>query len=185
MTSDKQIQANKENAKLGGVKTQEGKVISKLNALKHGLLSKEVILKGETEENLSHLGNKIIEALKPIGELETLLTDRIIANFWRLRRVMEVERSAMEWEKYNEGLNINLDFPGYPKNEALEKVQKERKRLRDMIANNNTEQILRYETTIERGIYRALHELQRLQASRLGEKPPAPLSLDIDVSKEE
>ena len=52
-----------------------------------------------------------------------------------------------------------------------------------MIANNNTEQILRYETAIERSIYRALHELQRLQASRLGEKPPAPISVDVDISK--
>jgi len=184
MTTDKQIQANKENAKLGGVKTSDGKAISKLNALKHGLLSNEILLKGENEQSLTELGKQIIQSLHPVGELEILLVDRIVANFWRLRRVMEVEKAAMEWEKYDEGVEINLGF-GYPKDEKLEEQQKERKQTRNMIANNNTEQILRYETTIERSLYRALHELQRLQASRLGDKPPLPINEDIDVSKEE
>ena len=91
----------------------------------------------------------------------------------------------MEWEKFDEHISINFDFGGGQKNEELEKAQEKRKKVRDMIANNNTEQILRYETAIERSIYRALHELQRLQASRLGEKPPAPISVDVDISKEE
>ena len=37
--SEKQIAANRENAKLGGVKSSEGKSHSKMNALKHGILS--------------------------------------------------------------------------------------------------------------------------------------------------
>ena len=38
--SEKQLQANRENAQKGGVKTPEGKAIVKYNALKHGLLAK-------------------------------------------------------------------------------------------------------------------------------------------------
>lgn len=184
MTTDKQLQANKENAKLGGVKTSQGKAISKLNALKHGLLSGEILLKGENEQSLTELGKRIKLSLQPVGELESLLVDRIIANFWRLKRVMVVEKAAMEWEKYDEGVGINLDF-NYPKDEELEEEQKERKQVRNMIANSNTEQLLRYETTIERSIHKALHELQRIQAARLGEKPPLPINVDIDVSKDE
>ena len=37
--SDKQLEANRENAKLGGVKTEEGKAVSRLNAIKHSILS--------------------------------------------------------------------------------------------------------------------------------------------------
>ena len=40
----------------------------------------------------------------------------------------------------------------------------------------------RYETTIERGLYRALHELQRLQAARAGQAVPPPAVVDVDVS---
>lgn len=40
----------------------------------------------------------------------------------------------------------------------------------------------RYEATIERSYYRALHELQRLQHARLGGRVPPPLALDVTVS---
>lgn len=42
----------------------------------------------------------------------------------------------------------------------------------------------RYEAHIDRTLYKALHELQRLQAVRHGHKFPVPLAIDIDVSKE-
>ncbi len=40
----------------------------------------------------------------------------------------------------------------------------------------------RYETSIERSFYRALHELQRVQQARLGGTVPAPVAIDVDVS---
>jgi len=42
--SEKQLQANRENAQKGGVKTPEGKAMVKYNALKHGLLAKEAVI---------------------------------------------------------------------------------------------------------------------------------------------
>ena len=42
--SQKQLEANRKNAQKGGVKTTEGKAIIKFNALKHGLLTKEVVV---------------------------------------------------------------------------------------------------------------------------------------------
>ena len=42
--SEKQLEANRANAQKGGVKTPEGKEIVKYNALKHGLLAKEVVI---------------------------------------------------------------------------------------------------------------------------------------------
>ena len=54
--SDKQLEANRKNAKLGGVKTEEGKEVSRLNALKHGLLSEVILLPEEDEDALLKLG---------------------------------------------------------------------------------------------------------------------------------
>lgn len=79
-TSQKQVEANRKNAKLGGVKTNTGKAISKFNALKHGILSKEVVLEGEDKEALASLGKGIRSQLAPVGELEMLLVDRIVSN---------------------------------------------------------------------------------------------------------
>jgi len=42
--------------------------------------------------------------------------------------------------------------------------------------------IARYESHLERSLYRALHELQRLQAARSGGRFPIPLAVDLDVS---
>ncbi|MFA4880449.1 MAG: hypothetical protein WC650_02395 [Candidatus Doudnabacteria bacterium] len=148
--SQKQLEANQKNAKLGGVKTDEGKAVSKLNALKHGLLSKEVLLNEEDEKSLIELGKRLRTELKPDTELELLLVDRIVANFWRLRRAMIIEQHDVISD--TGGLMYDCD------------------------------KFFRYETLLERGIYKALHELQRIQSARAGEKPPAPLAVDIDVS---
>jgi hypothetical protein len=40
----------------------------------------------------------------------------------------------------------------------------------------------RYEVTLERSLYKALHELQRLQAARQGQAVPLPEAVDVDFS---
>ncbi len=94
--STKQLEANRQNAKLGGVKTDEGKAVSKYNALKHGLLSQEVFLKDENEETLLELEKSMRCELKPQTELERLLVDRIVANTWRLKRALKGEKEMIE-----------------------------------------------------------------------------------------
>ncbi|PWB38374.1 MAG: hypothetical protein C3F02_04365 [Parcubacteria group bacterium] len=175
--SQKQLEANRENAKLGGVKTEEGKEVSRYNAIKHGLLSKEVLLSDEDEKNLEELGKRLRAELMPTGEVEVLLVDRIIANVWRLRRLLEVERETMEWQKENCLSDTLTSCYTTPK-------QIERRAVSNMIVNNDTETLLRYETAIERSIYKALHELQRIQSARAGGRPPAPIAIDVNISKD-
>ena len=45
-------------------------------------------------------------------------------------------------------------------------------------------QLSRYEVTLERSLYKALHELQRLQAARDGQVVPLPVVVDVSVSDE-
>jgi hypothetical protein len=54
---------------------------------------------------------------------------------------------------------------------------------RDDDSANAFSKLSRYETAIERGLYKALHELQRLQANRVAAGSiPLPLALDVDIS---
>ncbi|MBI4298689.1 MAG: hypothetical protein HY666_02915 [Chloroflexi bacterium] len=65
---------------------------------------------------------------------------------------------------------------------ALKVSRKARCALVDMLSGETTEKIMRYETAVERQIYKALYELIRLQMARQGEKPPAPVAIDVEVS---
>ena len=131
----------------------EGKDISKYNAVKHGLLSDKVLMKNEKKAELDDLKEKVRNDLKPCSEIELLLIDRITANFWRLRRAMLIEKENVLTSE-GDGLQYGA------------------------------EKVFRYEMMLERGIYKALHELQRIQSVRAGEKPPVPVAIDIDVSKD-
>ena len=54
--------------------------------------------------------------------------------------------------------------------------------VRDADKANAFSKLSRYEATIERGLYKALHELQRLQAARrAGGNVPPPAAIDVDV----
>ena len=44
---------------------------------------------------------------------------------------------------------------------------------------NAFSKLSRYETAVERSLFKALHELQRLQATRKGEGKPLPVAPDV------
>jgi hypothetical protein len=223
--SQKQLEANRRNAKLGGVKTAHGKTRSRYNSLKHGLLSKEVLLQGENGQFLTNLGWQFILALQPATAIERFLVDRIIADAWRLRRVMQIEREMMErandayYKLKNESEDIEKKILEETRNYSTEERHRVADYIREVLEQRkkqhltkdeteekiysakparNTEimaplfgsestnydaydRLIRYEASIERGFYKALHELQRLQAIRKGEKLPLA-ALDIDIS---
>ena len=54
-------------------------------------------------------------------------------------------------------------------------------RSRTLLSADGLEKVARYETHLERSLFRALHELQRLQAIRKG-TGGAPMAFDLDVS---
>jgi hypothetical protein len=117
------------------------------------------------------LSEHLHSQLQPVGELESLLVERIIAAAWRLRRVLTVEAEIYEEERSNrytrEEYGLGMAF------------------IRDANGANAFSKLSRYETTIERGLYKALHELQRLQAARRAEAnvvPPLAVDVDVDVS---
>jgi len=60
------------------------------NAVRHGILTREVLLKGEDEKSLGNFAERMRAELQPVGEVEALLVDRIIASAWRLRRLIAV-----------------------------------------------------------------------------------------------
>lgn len=90
MATIKQIQANRRNAKLWGVKTLQGKAIVRKNAIKHGILS-NFTLDSEEEKLLKALEASLIEEYQPVGTMELFLVQRIAFYMLRLRRCSKME----------------------------------------------------------------------------------------------
>jgi hypothetical protein len=95
-TSPKQLDANRRNAqKSTGPKTPEGRAVSKMNALKHGIFSKDVLVSGlnikESRRDLEELYERFWQQYSPVGPVEEMLVDQIITAHWRLRRALRAE----------------------------------------------------------------------------------------------
>lgn len=152
MTSTKQIAANQKNAlKSTGPKTPEGKATVSLNAMKHGLLTKQVLLSDEKESELIEFAKPLRQQLHPLGETENLLAERIIANAWRLRRILKIEVEILNEERTDflgESVSLGMAFT------------------RACNGADVFSKISRYEAMVERSLYKAVQELERLQANR-------------------
>jgi hypothetical protein len=92
----RKIEANRRNAqKSTGPKTADGKSVSKLNALKHGLLAQTVVVRGhqmkESANEFKKLCQEFYVDLNPVGPLEEMLVGQIVTASWRLRRARTAE----------------------------------------------------------------------------------------------
>lgn len=77
------------------MKTAAGKEVVKYNALKHGLLAKEVVITvgegAEDPDEFNQLLNHLQTELSPVGTLEEMLVEKIAVAYWRLRRAYKYE----------------------------------------------------------------------------------------------
>ena len=102
MISVNRIEANRMNArKSTGPKSAEGKAKSRMNAIKYGLLAREVVvpgfgfLDGEQGSKFQALHQMYREHLEPVGPLEEMMVERIVTAYWRLHRVLIAERGEI------------------------------------------------------------------------------------------
>ena len=97
MASRQKLNANRANAQLSN--GPRDTTITRLNALRHGILSREVLITGgegqEDAEQFQELNTALREDLAPLGALEDLLVEQLITITWRLRRVLRYETAAV------------------------------------------------------------------------------------------
>lgn len=136
-----------------GPRTPEGKQKSKYNATRHGIFCKVPVLEGESQAEFDALWTGLRNDRQPVGELEELLVEMLVTDFWRLRRLIVFDAKA--------NIEKGIDLFGLDQRPD-----------RDLL--------LRYESTLNRGIDRALAQLERFQRMRLGQ--PVPPRIDVNLS---
>jgi hypothetical protein len=96
MATQKQIKANRQNAqKSTGPKTAEGKAAVSKNAVKHGLFT-DSLIRGENPADYEVFHDEMLADLAPVGAVETMLAERVISLWWRLRRAERMQNQALD-----------------------------------------------------------------------------------------
>ena len=99
MTSFKQIEANRRNArKSTGPITEEGKLQSRCNAVRHGLTAETVISALEDADDYKAFEAAIIADYDAQSAVERELVLRLASLLWRLRRATTIETGLFEIE---------------------------------------------------------------------------------------
>ena len=103
MRTDKQIEASRINGRksLGPI-TEEGKAISSLNAVRHGLLSNTLVLPGESEERFLQLLAELLGEHCPANRTELKLVENLAVAEWRRSRLLGVETAGLAEEIYTQ-----------------------------------------------------------------------------------
>jgi hypothetical protein len=188
-TSQARIDANRANAQHStGPRTPEGKARVARNAIRHGLLSRQAVLPTDNRAEFDEFHAAMWLDLKAVGAREEMLAERIVAQYWRLRRAMRVEaclfdRDAGRALAFERSMHLDDVRPsGDPVHPAaLGEAIRE-----TMGAKHNPyEALRRYERTIQRDLdscSKQFEDLQRTRRDREKLEGPAQVPLLPDDS---
>src|SRR5579862_2623080 len=163
MISERQHDANRRNAaQSNGPKTPEGRAAVRLNALKHGFTAAEIVLPTVEERIDFEQFRAAFEAEhQPVGPTEEVLVEDIVVSRWRLNRIRKMEPGffALRQEVLKD--RIKDEFSSLDAQAHLALIVRTDAEYTDTLGKMS-----RYEGRFERTFYKALKELQRLQALR-------------------
>lgn len=175
MTTEKQIEANQQNCLLGGVKTEEGKKTSRMNALKYGFFSRIVTDYDKIQEEA--FCKDIYECFAPSTAYEEQLVEVLLSNILAYRRICLVEN-----EHIKKQLKPSIIEDTLPTYDFKVVRQKGYSPVIESGVVDELEKFQRYKTAAMNLVLKTQHELERLQRMRKGENVPSPAVCDINIT---
>ncbi|MHC4442745.1 MAG: hypothetical protein ACYTA5_09140, partial [Planctomycetota bacterium] len=179
--SQKQLQANRQNAKKStGPQTPEGKARSSQNALKHGLLARQILINdddpNEKTEDFDQLLSDLVDELQPDGRIQSLLVQRIAVCYWRLRRAYRFEAQSLIRQREDE-------FSPFEELARSVSGRKPEPFARILPYEKRMTLLVRYESMIDRQLNKAMTQLQKLQSSPMPVQRSSPTARPLQSSK--
>ncbi len=153
MSSERRKAASRANGNLSrGPVTPEGKARSAMNALRHGLLSKTVVVGKENPDNFNLLVHEHRERFPNLDGVEFGMVEEMCAAYWRMRRIWGIEKEWLEQETAKD-----------PEENDITRLANAFARLAD---TNKYKVLNRYENRMHRIYQKSLKTLLTLQAKR-------------------
>ena len=131
-----------------------------IHSQRHGLTANNVCIDGEDQDEFDETRLSFEDELKPVGPLQTLLVQQIVMAAWNLGRLRLLESGLFQLRAADDERAIERTYTRITPRTRLAYLYQ-----RDVQGPNALTTLGRYQTRIERSFYRALHELQRLQAA--------------------
>ncbi len=164
MATNAQIEANRLNAQMStGPRSVEGKAVSRFNALKFGAEARSLVIPGEDPVELESLARDYHRHLNPAGPLEDFLVGTLVRADWNRRRYARIEAQVFHV------LLAAADNPESPSATSPE-ASLGAVFQADVLRGKALQSILRQSAAAERGYFRALKELRRMQQRRAEEE---------------
>jgi len=158
MSSQRRKIASRANgARSLGPKTPAGRRRSALNATRHGLLARCVLLSGESPEAFQAMLAEYLGRFVPGDGVECGFIEEMAAAFWRLRRTWAIETRLMDD-------SINSQSPGDP-------IERLTAAFSALASTPQLNLLHRYETRLHRMFQRSLHNLLLLRQQESPDEP--------------
>jgi hypothetical protein len=153
MRSKQRLEANRVNARRStGPTTESGKARSKMNALKHGLSAKAIVIEGEDPREFETLRAGLERDFEPSTVIERELVENLAALLWRQRRGHRFEAAIFQ------RILCDVLYDEDDKTREIENV---------LIGDDILTKLARYEMNLANRIDRTIAQLDHLRASRL------------------
>ena len=109
-TSEARAAASRANgSKSRGPVTARGKYNSSLNSFRHGILSRFLVLPGESPELFEDQFNEFMEEHQPRTLTERALVEDMVTSWWRKQRIWGLESARIQYQvKMSKGMGLSL-----------------------------------------------------------------------------
>jgi hypothetical protein len=154
-----QLAANRANAQLSrGPISESGKRRSSLNAIRHGLTGRVVLLPNEDIEQYRAFAEKIVASFRPATPLEQELAQAIADQHWRLNRIRSIEDGLLALGHYEAAGDFDADSTDT--HAALTAARAFRDHSQSFV------NLSVYEQRIHRVLEKTMKQLKEMQAER-------------------
>jgi hypothetical protein len=140
-----------------------------MNAVRHGLTGKTLVLCNESQAQFDALTERYIRKFQPQDEVDMELIEDLVAARWRLQRVRLMQAAALDLEMDRQADEIEASFINI---DEPTRVTLAFTKLAN--AEKSLELFHRYETTYERQYNRTLKLLESKLETKLRNDPKTP-----------
>jgi hypothetical protein len=159
MPSPLQYAANRLNAeKSHGPISPQGRARSSVNALRHGLTARVVVLPSEDMAAYQAFSKEIVDSLDAQTPVECQFAQTVADNQWRINRIRSIEDGMLGMGHFEDAGNFDADNPEIHSAMTAARAFRE-----DSKAFVN---LSIYEQRLHRSMKEALRQLKELQAER-------------------